>query len=245
MTADPLPPAAQAPAGVTVKPIVWKSLADGEASANTNVGRYLIYRQKGSHRLWNWYRSETWMGAHESVDAVKAAAQADYEARILACLDLASLPLDAGLPIDATGTARLWPDGGLGCLDCGRRYGDEHGFPDLIVPHDAWARIIPTGHEGGLLCPSCLCARAQAAGVECRAVFRSGPFVDPASPAPPSVEEAALALLEADLDEDALHEAYVAFWENVDDRGMECMRAGVRAFLAALVSQPQGEPHAE
>ena len=63
------------------------------------------------------------------------------------------------------------------CLDCGRKYGDEYGFPDLVVPHDVWAKISPTGDSGGLLCPSCMCRRAADAGLsEVPAVFRSGPF---------------------------------------------------------------------
>jgi hypothetical protein len=45
-----------------------------------------------------------------------------------------------------------------------------------VVPHDVWARISPYGHEGGLLCPNCMCARAERAGIECAAVFTSGPF---------------------------------------------------------------------
>lgn len=64
-----------------------------------------------------------------------------------------------------------------GCYDCGRPYGDEHGFPDLVVPHAIWnEHLSPTGHDGGLLCPSCMCKRAYDAGVTCDAVFRSGPF---------------------------------------------------------------------
>lgn len=50
------------------------------------------------------------------------------------------------------------------------------------------ARISPTGCEGGLLCPSCLCKRAHEAGVECRATWGSGPFCEPPSP---DVREAA------------------------------------------------------
>lgn len=61
------------------------------------------------------------------------------------------------------------------CDDCQRPYGDEHGFPDLVVPDDVWAKIAP---HGGLLCPSCMCWRAHAAGVTGRAVFRSGPFCE-------------------------------------------------------------------
>lgn len=61
------------------------------------------------------------------------------------------------------------------CNDCGLSYGDE-GFQDLVVPHDIWEKISPTGDEGGLLCPSCMCRRAAEAGVQCQATFRSGPF---------------------------------------------------------------------
>lgn len=66
------------------------------------------------------------------------------------------------------------------CLDCGRRYGDRYGFPDLIVPDDVWEAINPGSNGGGLLCPSCICARAYRAGVSARAVFTSGPFVQEA-----------------------------------------------------------------
>lgn len=62
------------------------------------------------------------------------------------------------------------------CFDCGRRYGDSYGFPDLVVPHDVWAKISPRGDEGGLLCPSCMCRRAEALGIQCPARFTSGPF---------------------------------------------------------------------
>ena len=64
-----------------------------------------------------------------------------------------------------------------GCHDCGRPYGDEHGFPDLVVPHAIWnTKLSPKGNEGGLLCPSCMCQRAHDAGVRCSAAFVSGPF---------------------------------------------------------------------
>lgn len=72
------------------------------------------------------------------------------------------------------------------CIDCGRKYGDEHGFPDLVVPNDAWKALSPTGHEGGLLCPSCMCRRAHDAGVRCLARFTSGPFVHASESAPPT-----------------------------------------------------------
>lgn len=64
------------------------------------------------------------------------------------------------------------------CADCGRRYGDEHGFPDLIIPVDAWRRISPSGEgqDGGALCPSCICARLHKAGIQCEGAFVSGPI---------------------------------------------------------------------
>ena len=64
------------------------------------------------------------------------------------------------------------------CADCGRPYGDEFGFPDLVVPHNIWnEKLSPQGNEGGLLCPSCMCKRAHDAGLEnVSAKFTSGPF---------------------------------------------------------------------
>lgn len=66
----------------------------------------------------------------------------------------------------------------LACYDCGRLYGDEYGFPDLVVPREVWNKhISPTQDEGGLLCPSCMCQRAAAAGLsDVPTAFRSGPF---------------------------------------------------------------------
>jgi hypothetical protein len=61
-----------------------------------------------------------------------------------------------------------------GCEDCGRPYGDEHGFPDLVIPNDVWRRISPAGDDGGLLCPSCICARLHKAGIKCQGAFFSG-----------------------------------------------------------------------
>lgn len=61
------------------------------------------------------------------------------------------------------------------CHDCGLPYGDP-GFPDLIIPLDAWKRISPTGDEGGLLCPNCINARLIKAGIKCEGCFMSGPI---------------------------------------------------------------------
>lgn len=68
-----------------------------------------------------------------------------------------------------------------GCEDCGRTYGDEHGFPDLIITFDAW-RQISGKDDGGLLCPSCICKRLHAAGIRCEGAFMSGPIVSVSGP---------------------------------------------------------------
>lgn len=62
------------------------------------------------------------------------------------------------------------------CEDCDRPYGEEHGFPDLIIPFDAWKRISPSGDEAGLLCPSCICQRLYKAGIKCSGAFVPGPI---------------------------------------------------------------------
>ena len=62
------------------------------------------------------------------------------------------------------------------CQDCQRPYGAEHGFPDLIIPFDAWKLISPSSDDGGLLCPSCICARLHKAGIRCEGAFMSGPI---------------------------------------------------------------------
>lgn len=69
-----------------------------------------------------------------------------------------------------------------GCHDCGRPYGDEHGFPDLIIATWAWKMISPAGGLGGLLCPSCICARLHKAGLKCPGSFMSGPVESTSAP---------------------------------------------------------------
>lgn len=61
------------------------------------------------------------------------------------------------------------------CHDCERPYGDEHGFPDLIIPFEYWRLITPTSEDGGLLCPSCICKRLHERGLRCEGAFMSGP----------------------------------------------------------------------
>ena len=64
------------------------------------------------------------------------------------------------------------------CADCGRRYGEEYGFPDLIIEDWAWIKISPRKSEGGLLCPSCICRRLKELNIECKGYFASGPLYD-------------------------------------------------------------------
>lgn len=67
------------------------------------------------------------------------------------------------------------------CADCGRPYADP-GFPDFIIPNEAWRRISPTGDGGGLLCPSCICARLSREGITCEGAFMSGPIISVSQP---------------------------------------------------------------
>lgn len=62
------------------------------------------------------------------------------------------------------------------CHDCSREYGQEHGFPDMLIPDWAWKIIAPLDGYG-LLCPSCICKRLYDANVEnCPSAFTSGPL---------------------------------------------------------------------
>ena len=70
------------------------------------------------------------------------------------------------------------------CADCGRKYGDKYGFPDLVIDDAAWKAISPRGHHGGLLCPSCICRRLHQMGLKPVGRFVSGPLADPADTLP-------------------------------------------------------------
>jgi hypothetical protein len=63
------------------------------------------------------------------------------------------------------------------CYDCKRFYGDQYGFPDLLIQKSVWKKISPTGDEGGLLCPSCIICRLEKAKLsDIPATFVSGPL---------------------------------------------------------------------
>lgn len=68
------------------------------------------------------------------------------------------------------------------CFDCQRPYGDEYGFPDLVIPTWAWEKISPTGDDGGLLCPSCICKRLHDSGIRCEGAFMSGAIISVSEP---------------------------------------------------------------
>lgn len=62
------------------------------------------------------------------------------------------------------------------CEICGIIYGSP-SFPDMVIPHEIFAKIALRPPEGGLFCPNCMCARLQdigETGVEFK--FTTGPF---------------------------------------------------------------------
>lgn len=63
------------------------------------------------------------------------------------------------------------------CEDCRRPYGDEHGFPDLVISYEAWRQISTHGDDSGLLCPSCICKRLYDKGIRTEGAFMSGPVI--------------------------------------------------------------------
>lgn len=69
----------------------------------------------------------------------------------------------------------------MSCFDCQRPY-EDGGFPDFIIPYWAWKKISPTGDDGGLLCPSCICKRLHDAGIRCEGAFMSGPIISVSEP---------------------------------------------------------------
>lgn len=85
-------PAAQ----VKVKPLVWEAVnEDGrvqDAKGFNSV--YRVWLSKDGVARWQAKYMSEWNNA-DSLDAAKAAAQADYEARVLATLDLSPTAVDA------------------------------------------------------------------------------------------------------------------------------------------------------
>jgi hypothetical protein len=75
-------------AGVRVKPLVWTKVTDESYRGDSLIGRYYAYKADG---FWRTYREANGSWVHPkdelSLVAAQAAAQADYEARILAALE--------------------------------------------------------------------------------------------------------------------------------------------------------------
>lgn len=81
------------------------------------------------------------------------------------------------------GDAESAPAEKTGCEDCGRQYGNEHGFPNFIIPNYAWRRISTNHDDSGLLCPSCIVARLVKAGMtQVYGAFMSGPVQSVSEP---------------------------------------------------------------
>ncbi|AHE56058.1 hypothetical protein NX02_22165 [Sphingomonas sanxanigenens DSM 19645 = NX02] len=93
---------------------------------------------------------------------------------------------------------------------------------EAAVPHETWAKISPTGHEGGLLCVTCMAKRAAKLGLTgIPAKVWSGPFVfEMGDPRPDrSAEEKAVDLVREWL---ASSDHPVSDWE--------------RSFAAAIIT---------
>lgn len=92
--------ARRAQAGVTVKPLVWRQQSRDCHVAHTALGDTAV--QNESHALapdrWGWWSAgsaedDSPSGYAVTIEAAKAAAQADYEARILSALEPTPTPL--------------------------------------------------------------------------------------------------------------------------------------------------------
>lgn len=64
----------------------------------------------------------------------------------------------------------------LACYDCGLPYADP-GWCDVAIPDQDWLAISPTGHEGGVLCLTCIARRLVGLGRrDVPLVVTSGPW---------------------------------------------------------------------
>jgi hypothetical protein len=72
-----------------VKPLVWQQCGTDCLRVNTVFGRYEVMWGKGLDGTFLDIAGK--LLKHDTLEAAKAAAQADYEARILAALDLAKV----------------------------------------------------------------------------------------------------------------------------------------------------------
>ena len=53
----------------------------------------------------------------------------------------------------------------LGCFGCGLEYGGDHWL-EIVLPNDIWAKISPTGDDGGILCANCIAERLNKLGMK-------------------------------------------------------------------------------
>jgi hypothetical protein len=71
------------------------------------------------------------------------------------------------------------PDGVLSCYQCRLPYGGDH-WVEAVVEHDVWAKISPTGNEGGILCINCMANRLHRLGIyDVPVKLTAGPFTTP------------------------------------------------------------------
>lgn len=88
IAATPAPPPEPAKAEVVVKPLEWRDRGEGvhpQYVADTVVGGYFIHRTKGGAFQW-WTPALRGKVEVHTLEVAKAAAQADYERRILSAL---------------------------------------------------------------------------------------------------------------------------------------------------------------
>lgn len=74
---------------VKIKPLVWKLTSLGsysEYTAITPIGWFQV-NQPAAKDWFYWPPTREWVGSFDSAEAAKAAAQADYERRILAAIE--------------------------------------------------------------------------------------------------------------------------------------------------------------
>lgn len=118
-----------APMIVRVKPLVWEdwTLTPIRAScAQTLLGRYKV-QERASGAGWMLVFPNGNLTNRESEQAAKAAAQADYEARILAALDMTPDPRVTAL-VEAAGKLLVMIDALKAESGRGIDYGEEDAF---------------------------------------------------------------------------------------------------------------------
>ena len=120
-------------------------------------------------------------------------------------------------------------------MDCREPYSSAR-FPDLVIDDAAWKAIAP---DDGLLCPCCINARLERAGLtDVHARFRSGPMAiyettQPTAeePTEEEVEREAVAIYESMRAEHEIE------WDGEEERLRDCYRHTARAALIAARSR--------